>query len=1295
MSNKSFLILSVFLLTFISGVRAENKDYKILSSDNSQITIEYKPEFTLFEKSKTGYDYSVRGTIMPEDTKFPALFVKSFSIGVPAFDNSVEIVRADFEKFSGKLKAGFSKIPGRNTTFDKWVIKANEGIARGLRVQNYFVYPLLYSENGSEILKLKKIIFRINYGKGNDIFEKNAENNFAVKSVLNSEAASNWILTRNRNKSARNSVLASGVWHMANITEEGIYKINYDKLLALGFDPENDDPRTIKIFNNGGKAQAVNDDDPRFDDLIENPILFFGDQDGKLDEQDYLLFYGHGSSFFYFDSVRKTVLYYHHPYSTHNYYWITWGGDTGKRAAKVPFTEIGNATARTTTEAYFSREVDKYNPMKSGLLFFDEEVNQSRNSLSYSFDLPSEFTEPPVEFVYDFAVYSSQGFWGQLRVNGNIILSTQYAGDGGASYTHGKINRENAYYYFQEPFGTANIEFTFDINGGTQKGALDYFIFHGIAKLSLTEKPLIFYSPNENGAFKYEIETAAENPLVFKVSDFRNIEVMETAEENDKLVFYAEETYGRASKYIAVNGTNFKTASFESVENQNVHGSNANAELIIIANRKFSEAAERFAEYKTNESPNRISAAVFYTDEIYNEFSCGAESDPIAIRDFIMYAYNNWDVLPRYVLLFGNGTYDYFDTEKAGNNYVPTFQSKDRSLYEVDSYMTDDFFGWVDGGDKIMDVGVGRFPVKSEEEAEAVVDKIIAYENNEDFSDWRRLAVLVADDGWTTSRDDGNEHTRYSEELADVIPDYFDKDKIYLVLYPTEITGAGRRKPAVNQAIIDAFNNGALIMNYQGHGNPDVWAHEQVFVKDATIPQLSNDNLVFVTAAACDFGRSDDPTRISGAELLLLKPDGGAIGSFASNRLVFSYSNSVLNEYFYSGLFLRRDENNLPPTLGDAFLYAKISYPIVNSYKYSLLGDPSLRLKVPVLQAAVDSVNGNSLENAVLIKALSDVKIDGSVNDNNLDGEAVVTVYDAKRYVTITEPGWHNMKVEFNGAILYKGRASVEAGKFGAQFVVPKDISYENQNGKIVVYLQNGEIDGVGFTNNILVNGIEERENDGTGPEIEVAFDDFNSNGNLVNRNFTFLLRLTDETGINTSGAGIGHTLEGIIDDDLENPIDFTDAFLGDIDAGGTSGEVRYNFYNFAPGEHTIKIKAWDVFNNPSEKETDFTVVEGDGLTVRNIVNYPNPFSGSTYFTFQHNLSEPIDVIINIYTVYGRKIKEIKEFGIADRFVKIYWDGRDEDYGELANGTYLYKLIINSQSGKYSESFLGKLSKIK
>ncbi|HPN38405.1 MAG TPA: type IX secretion system sortase PorU, partial [Melioribacteraceae bacterium] len=767
-----------------------------------------------------------------------------------------------------------------------------------------------------------------------------------------------------------------------------------------------------------------------------------------------------------------------------------------------------------------------------------------------------------------------------------------------------------------------------------------------------------------------------------------------------EILFSKEENSGNVTKYITLCSTKFKNISrYETITNSDILSDNSGAEYVIISSKKFSNIAEKFENYRKYSSPHPINTKLFYVEDIFTQFNSGI-LDPTAIRDFIKYAFDNWQIKPFYILLLGDGDYDYLNLENFSSNFIPTYQTES-SLNEVFSYPTDDYYGRIIGGkaDLAVDVAIGRLPIRSIEQGELILKKIIDYEADNDKSLWKNLITLVADDGLTSTGDDGSIHTSQSERLArDYVPQYFDLNKIYLSAYPTVITGLGRRKPTVTNAIVNAVNNGTLILNYIGHGNPDVWAHEYVFERTSTIPLFKNEKQFFLTAATCDFGKYDDPVTQSATEDMIFMQNAGMIGGFSACRPVVSGENAALNNLFYSYLFSTNE--GLINTIGRAYWQTKQTRFQANDEKFHLFCDPYLRLAQPNKQVKIDSVNGESSVVLAELKALGQGNIVGSVIDssgnidNSFNGEGILTVYDSEKSFYLSDI---QLNMTLQGGVIFRGRVSINNGKFSSDFIVPKDISYENKTGKIVVYVYNNNTDGVGYSKNIKVNGTDTSVvNDKKGPEIEIFADELTfDNAKLVKPDFHLLVKLFDETGLNTTGTGLGHKLEGVINNDLNNSVDFANYFLGDLDSGGKSGVIKYKFTNLAEGDFNIRIKAWDVFNNFNEQIGYFTVVNGDDLIITDLVNYPNPFSESTTFTFQHNLSETINVKIKIYTVAGRLIKEIEEHFINDRFIKIFWNGIDEDNNKLSNGTYLYKAIVETTDGRFKKSILGKLAIIK
>ncbi|MCW8849601.1 MAG: type IX secretion system sortase PorU, partial [Melioribacteraceae bacterium] len=987
-----------------------------------------------------------------------------------------------------------------------------------------------------------------------------------------------------------------------------------------------------------------------------------------------------------------------------NYFWLTYGGDLGKRMQNQISENSNPITTQTTTKAFRFQDNDKRNLIGSGLLNIEDDYTSTNKTKTYTNMLDGRVEGSEINYTFQFVNGSQYSNLLRIEENGTQLASKTLTGVGtgpNSKYQYGSLSRWQTNYNGSVPDNRSVLKFSYNTASVSDKGHLDMIEIQYLQnmKASLTNQSLIFFSDEIDGIIRYNGNVFSNSSfLVFNITDYHSPQKVDIDYSGGEFTFNSFENSSFPSKYIAVHNDNFKAPqNAKKMNNSNLHGFQNGAKYIIISPREFSEQAERLKNYRENEAEYTLPSIVTYTDDIYNEFSCGS-IDPTAIRDYLKYAYDNWTIKPEYVLLFGDGDFDYYDLLGKGLNFIPTFQSSE-SLHEINSYSTDDYYSRISGSDKLADIAIGRLTINSMEQAAVVVDKIIGYETSPLKGLWRNRITLLADDGLTSETNDGAIHTRQSEELSNsYIPKSFDRNKIYLSNYQTVNTGLGRRKPDCNVAIIDAINNGTLIFNYVGHGNPDVLAHEIVFDRGVSIPQMRNKELFFLTAATCDFGKYDNPNVSSGAEEMLLLENAGMIGGVCAIRPVYSGQNDALNKVFYNYLFGLTDSNGISLPIGVAYQKLKEQKTLSNDEKFHLFSDPALRLNIPKLPVQISSVNDAGILDTVNIKALGEVKISGKVlnpdtSSSQFEGEGIVTVFDSERIVKLDDI---NYNMNEQGGVIYRGRVSVNNGEFSTSFTVPKDISYENKNGKIVAYFFNDQTDGIGFTNNIIVGGTDSSKvNDGKGPEIEILYDNESESSYLVNPNFKLRVKLHDETGLNTTGTGIGHKLEAILNEDEQNSIDLTNYFVGDLNSGGKSGEVNYNFSALPSGEYKIKVNAWDVYNNFASQENYFTVVDSDNLVIREVYNYPNPFSNNTFFTFQHNLDSPLNVKIKIYTIAGRVIKEIESLSVEDKFVKIEWNGRDEDNNKIGNGTYLYKIIAESADGEYRENILGKMAVIR
>ncbi len=1320
--------ISLFFLLISASFLSAQEDIKVLSSSFNSVTIEYSPIYvdTSIVKTDNGDFRKVEildGAIdNSKNWGLPAIPKRKISVGVPTeFGNIIEVLSSAYKEFSGQVipipylqpdSQFFSYIYKKNSNYSSFnsnadLISFGEfGLLRDVNTQIVEVSPVKFDASLNKIKLYTKIVFRINFGNTATISGQPADD--LINGVLvNYNVAKYWNKNNTNLKKAAitNSVLSAGKWVRFEAPEEGMYKISRTALSTFGIDPNTVDPRTIKIYNNGGKTLPENINSSRPIDLVENAIQVVGEEDGKFDDNDYIIFYGRGSSFWDYDTDGTTITRFFHPYSKVNYYWITSGGVNGKRIVDKPGLNTTPSNTQTTTKAFAFWEEDKINLGKSGRQFLGDDFSQSVNARTYMNKLDGRVATFPISYNLYFVIGSSSGMTLTVSENGNQIFSQNLNGYGTAPYTAGYSYSRSFNFNGDLPDNRSVLSLKVSPSSNSAIGYLGYFTIQYEKELKAFGDNLLFFSNPMSGIIEYDLNGFSSSDIkVYDITNYSDVKLVTSYSvlSGGDCRFQFDEISNQRSKYYAVGSGAFKTPiNPVEVQNSNLRGEPTGAKFLIITNKNFNDAANSLKTYKENQAPVTISTYVADVDQIFNEFSSGI-MDPTAVRDYIKYAFDNWQIKPQFVLLFGKGTYDYKDVEGYGDNFVPTWQSIE-SLALIDSYTTDDFFVRVSGTDPLVDLSLGRITCRSAEEANAIVNKIKDYELNQQKGNWRNLITLIADDGYTSTTYEGAEHTAPSEDLARTyFPKSFDINKIYSAAYPDVLTGQGRRKPTVNQAIINAMNDGTLFVNYIGHGSPELWAHEVVFEKSVSIPQLKNDKYFFLCAATCDFGYFDIPNFQSAAEAMMFLPNSGAIASFTAARLVYSGYNHLLNNILVQALFNSgRDTLNLGIPIGKASFMAKQVRYDVNDQKYNIFGDPTLRLLVPQYSANIDSVNGQALSANIQIKALSKSKIEGRIlrPDNttwdDFNGEGLLTFFDSERTVLLEQIG--NYPVTVQGGVIFNGRVSINNGKFSTEFVVPKDISYENKNGKIIFYFLNSSVDGLGFTDKVLVGGTDSSVvNDGKGPSIEIFFDNVAySNAYLVNSDPNLIVKLSDETGLNTTGTGVGHKLEGILNQQSTDPIDFTNYFKGDLDADGKAGKINYKFNNLGSGEYQLLVKAWDVFNNFSEENTFFSVVEDNDLTIRDIYNYPNPFREKTQFTFQHNLSKPIDVKIKVYTIAGRLIKEIEKVNLNEKFVVVDWDGRDTDGDQLANGTYLYKIIVKSSDGEFQKSVLGKLAVIR
>ncbi|MBN2367280.1 MAG: type IX secretion system sortase PorU, partial [Calditrichaeota bacterium] len=809
------------------------------------------------------------------------------------------------------------------------------------------------------------------------------------------------------------------------------------------------------------------------------------------------------------------------------------------------------------------------------------------------------------------------------------------------------------------------------------------------------------YMQNANIPYEYQVSgMPSGGNTVWDITDFASVKEITPLQNGQNVVFRSLVPEMKGTSYYVYSPGSVKTVpGIERIENQpNLRDPSRKAEFIIITPPDFLDAAEFLETWRETQIPDRIETERISLNHIFTEFSSSVR-DVTAIRDFLKYAYENWSDSLQYVLLFGDGHYDYRNIRLQGfPNYVPPFEISNNG--EIDSRETDNFyvaFG-MSGALATIDptIPVARLPVSNLEQIESYRDKAEKYSRSwmvdQEKNGWQTWLTFVSDDerGGVGSIHELYYHLEPSESIVNsYVSQKFNVDKVYLHDYEQIPGGLGKWKPKATEDLVNRINRGTLLINFFGHGDPDTWAHESVLNRSRDLPKFQNEyRLPLWVAATCTWGKFDNPSRPSMSEELMWLPRMGGIGVISAARPVYVTGNKAFAYDFYNYLFYNKSEIRSSRRIGEAFFLA--TQPSPNFQKYHFYGDPTLHLADPELRIIVESITPDTL------RALSTVSVQARVLDqagapvDNFNGTAVLQVFDASEDKFVID-GSTRYDYVYNGGTLFKGLVTVSNGHLTGQFIVPKSIKYDPEPaGRLSIYAWSSDQDAIGYTDSLLIYGTEAQVDDPDGPEIVIAFQD-NPNffdGDYVSSQPTLLVEIDDPSGINLTGE-VGHRIELTIDESVKK--DVTDFFVYEKDSY-TAGKVEYTLPALSAGNHKLKIACWDNLNNYSEKEVSFRTSGASDLMLVDVVNYPNPFSDRTYFTFQLDAPEGFaDVTISVYTVTGRKIYEWHD--IARRgFNKIPgdgWDGRDRDGDYVANGVYLYKISVDDGS-----SSLEKIEKL-
>lgn len=1105
----------------------------------------------------------------------------------------------------------------------------------------------------------------------------------------------------------RNSVLANGSWFRFYVEKSGIYRISRSFLQQLGMNV-NFDPRTLKIYGNGGRMVPLQNSVPYPGDLQEVAIQVIGESDGVFNNDDFILMYAEGLD--QWSEENRTNL---NLYDTKSFYYVTFGGENGKRMQLLQEPEGPVTTNITTFNDYQFHERDLVNIGRLGRKWFGETFS-AQSSQSFQFNLPNLVQTEPISIRIEAA--------GEAPVPTSMNVSVNGQNTGTLNFLGVNPNSGTLFWDVDTTIsvnGSENLTVQLTYNNGgipSARGFLNYINVRSVRNLRGFGKQFMFTNnatASQLGIGEYQLSTANGISQIWEITDRFNPTFIPT---NNQASFAFKSQLGSQKTFIALDPTDFFTPLRDNtsrVTNQNLMGTIFNdatgqfrdIDYLIITPAFLSSEAERLANFHRNYS--ELNVKVVTLEQIYPEFSSGKQ-DIGAIRNFVKYVYKNASQpnrRVRYLNLFGDASYDFKNRIPNNTNIVPIFHTINSNNLSA-SQMTDDFFTMMDDNEGVMnsaahkmDIAVGRMLVSNLQQAREMVNKVIEYHDENSYGRWRNNFTLISDDvdeSWEVVIQ--SQLDQLGNTIGSEIPTV-NVFKIHADAFVQEVSSGGQRYPRVREEIISAFERGSLVFNYFGHGGEDFLAKERIFDR-ADAQNLNNRYRypLFVTVT-CEFTRFDNPFRPTAGEFTYWNPRGGAVSLLTTTRRIDVTTGQNINRDFAGNLYGYAPNVEQDISIAEALRISKNQYPSQTLMVF-YIGDPALKLARPKPSITLTHINGVPVnESNFVFNALSPVTLKGEVRNetntqilSNFNGELAVQIFDKdQQRSTLANDNTTNaagnlilMNFTTLGETIFRGNASVTNGQFEFNFIVPRDIKIPVGNGRISFYAKRNQLfqeDRSGVNTDILIGGLNTNAAaDNLGPRVRLYMNDETFvNGGITDRNPIFLAFLEDESGINTA-SGIGHDIVAILDGNEANPYILNDYYETELD-DFTRGKVRFPFRNLEPGLHTITFRAWDVYNNPVTAELQFYVTEENSVVLTNVLNYPNPFVSYTQFWFTHNRPfEPLDVQVQIMTITGKIVKTINQSVTTEGFLsrEISWDGRDDFGDRIGKGVYVYRLTVKS-----------------
>lgn len=1081
---------------------------------------------------------------------------------------------------------------------------------------------------------------------------------------------------------AAQSVLSSGKWVKISITEDGMYQLTRPMLRRMGFAK----PENVRLYGYGGHRidetlASV------YDDLQEVPLYY-------NEKQDNWLFWGNG--LVYWDDRDRVF----NPYANYACYFLT---ESDSPSALTVADKPAGAPRNTYTSFtdHLLYEKDDFAWFTVGRNLYDSHNFSGGGSRSYQFTTKNSLGDEHLTIAFSAGAETRTEV--KASVNGNSLPELTLSSIGKYTYATSAVRTTDVGKY------TKGAQWDIRLSSTAGNDArLDYLSFHYTRKL-VVDHGFLAFSQDGTGVSAFEVVAPEGCQVMRTATPQRGVQLVPTTRDGEKLTFVVDDPSLQYVCFDPSYASYPQPTVMGEVENQNLHGLDSLDMVIIVpTSGKLTAQAQRLAD--AHAQHDGLRTAIVRADQVYNEFSSGTP-DASAYRRLMKMLYeragNHKEQAPRYLILMGDCAWDNRMLSPSWRNadpddYLLCFESEN-STSDTRSYIMEDYFGLLDDGegrnllsDK-SDLGIGRIPVTTEAQARTVVDKCIAYMQNQHAGAWKNLVCMMGDDG------DENEHMEYADDVCKQIATYNPQMEIRKVMwdaYTRVSTAKSNTYPEVETLLRKQMQDGALVMNYTGHANASSLSHEYVLELDDFSSTKGTALPLWVTAA-CDVMPFDGNADNIG-ETALLNPNGGALAFYGTTRTVYAIQNRTMNLYFMKYLF-GTDSKGRRNRVGDAIRLAKNAIISAgestlkeNKLQYALLGDPALVIGAPQQQVVVDSINGLSVRSdaELVLRAGSRVKVSGHISGadkvllNTFRGVVSCRVFDTPTQVVCNNNANAREAYTFTdrSSLLFDVKDSVKQGRFDISFTVPVDIHYDEGFGRMVFYALSDDktVEANGYNEDFTLGAADVQLTDTLGPEI-MAFlgdEDF-QDGDAVPSQPYFIALLEDASGVNVSGNGIGHDLSLCVDGRAEYTYNLNEYYQGEF-GNSTRGSVGFTLPPLENGPHSLTFRAWDVLNNTRTATLNFVVNSRLKPQVMQLSASPVPAVDATTFMLSYDRpGADCTITFEVFDFAGRKLwSHSATTSTPNGFYTLPWNLSTSAGGRLGSGVYLYRCTLQCGDSK-------------